>query len=139
MPNIFKTHHYNPLLDNCKYCGSTSLECKYCKNQDFYRFIENKKKMKANLKIIRIKRVKILINSFPKQTYWCNKHESFHKYKYKGNTSKTWLNCLKQNSNNFSKFKKDMKNSEILHLTLNKSLKRYSIDSHKKTIGSMKQ
>ena len=78
-----------------------------------------------------------LISKKRKETYWCYEHNRFHRYKYKGKPSQTWLNCL--NTNNFGGYKKDMTDTQILAHTLPKSLKRYSIESHKKTIGSMKQ
>ncbi len=73
------------------------------------------------------------------ETYWCVKHNCFHKYKFKGKPSKTWIDCLNENTSNFGGFKKDIKDSEILHLTINKNLRNYSIQSHKRTIGSRKQ
>ena len=125
-------------LDNCKNCDCLSLECKYCKQREFYRHIDDKKKMKSNLKLIRKRRLRILTNSMD-LPYWCYKHKCFHKYMYKGNKSKTYIDCLNANLSNFGGYKKYMKQSEIIHLTLNKSLRSYSIDSHKKAKGSRKQ
>ena len=41
------------LIDKCKKCGCTTLECSYCSNNTFYRHIDDKSKMKNNLKLIR--------------------------------------------------------------------------------------
>ena len=43
------------LYDNCKKCGCNSFECKHCNNNEFYRHIDNKKRMRLNLSIIRKK------------------------------------------------------------------------------------
>lgn len=42
------------LIDKCKRCGCLTLECQYCIDNRFYRHIDDKIKMKNNLKIIRI-------------------------------------------------------------------------------------
>ena len=44
------------IFDKCKKCGCTSFECRHCNNNQFYRHIDNKTKMKKNLKIIRLHR-----------------------------------------------------------------------------------
>ena len=41
------------LFDKCKNCGCTSFECRHCKFREFYRHIDDKTKMKSNMKIIR--------------------------------------------------------------------------------------
>lgn len=48
------------LIDRCKGCGCLTLECVYCINNIFYRHIDDKVKMKQNLKII-LEAIKILL------------------------------------------------------------------------------
>jgi len=56
------------LYDNCKKCGCSSFECKHCNNHEFYRHIDNKKRMRLNLKIIRNKGLPI----FNIKCFTCN-------------------------------------------------------------------
>jgi len=48
--NIIKLEN---LFDSCKNCGCTSFECRNCYNNEFYRHIDDKIKMKSNMKIIK--------------------------------------------------------------------------------------
>lgn len=48
-----KNFMYKIIRGDCKGCGCTYFECKSCENNDFYRHIDDKIKMKANLKTIR--------------------------------------------------------------------------------------
>lgn len=41
------------MFDNCKKCGCSRFECKRCINNEFYRHVDDKIKMKDNMKIIR--------------------------------------------------------------------------------------
>lgn len=57
MENIFNIKTDSIILfDKCKNCGCTQLEHKYCSNNQFYRHIDDKNKMKKNLEIIRLHR-----------------------------------------------------------------------------------
>ena len=49
----------NIIFDNCKRCGCSHFECRNCKNNEFYRQVDDKDKMKENMKIIRTKGFKI--------------------------------------------------------------------------------
>lgn len=44
------------IIDNCKNCGCTQLEHNYCTNNNLYRHIDDKEKMKQNLKSIKLYR-----------------------------------------------------------------------------------
>ena len=57
-------------FDNCKKCGSSALECRFCINSQFYRHIDDKEKMKKNLKIIRNQRTIIFL------TIWNENYKS---------------------------------------------------------------
>ena len=47
---IFKGHNFH---SSCKKCGCYIFECKYCHLNEYYRHIDDKIKMKENLKTIR--------------------------------------------------------------------------------------
>lgn len=48
------------LFDKCKKCGSSRYECKRCFENEFYRHIDDKNKMKSNMSIIRNRRFMFL-------------------------------------------------------------------------------
>ena len=66
-------------LDNCKKCGCSNFECKNCKNHEFFRHVDDKKRMRLNLKIIRNIGLPILII----KCFTCN--ENFETSEIHGN------------------------------------------------------
>lgn len=67
---MLKKLYKTKLLDNCKKCGCSSFECKNCNNHEFYRHIDDKKRMRLNLRIIRKKGLPI----FHIRCFICNEN-----------------------------------------------------------------
>lgn len=67
---------------------------------------------KEIIREVRIKHKTDIINE--KRTYFCIKHNRFHKYLIGNKPSKTYLKCLK--SGNILKFKDDYSNTELFKM-----------------------
>lgn len=64
------------------------------------------------------------------RTYFCIKHNRFHKHLYKGKPSETYLKCLK--SGNIVKFKDDFTNTELFRMDFSNKWNQEKADYYKK-------
>lgn len=73
--------------------------------------------------------------------YWCNECKYFHIRKYKYIINKNGKRIKTKNTPffNHKEFAYKLTSTEIFNMKFNKSVEKYSIKGHKKTLGSMKQ
>jgi len=75
------------------------------------------------------------------ERYWCSECEHFHIKKYKYIINEFGIRFKTKNTAffNHKEFAFKLTATEIFNMKFNKSAKSYSLKSHKKTLGSMKQ
>lgn len=61
-----------------------------------------------------------------KREFYCYKHKTFHKHKFRDNPSKTYQKCI--DSDNFHKFKENMDYDELFRVNFKRNWKRKKSD-----------